>query len=57
MQQNIEKTRSREYDPELEKIPHYMREKVGRLIDQAVEKRVRAFMDEFREECFQELAD
>lgn len=34
-----------------------MRERVAYLIDQKVEKRVREFMDEFRREIYQELAD
>lgn len=49
--------RSKNYDDELEKIPHYMRERVAYLIDQKVERRVREFMDEFRQEIYQELAE
>lgn len=53
----IEGHKQKEYDPELEKIPHYLRERVAYLIDSTVEKRVRAYMDEFRNECYQELED
>ena len=53
----MEGPRSKDYDPELDKVPHYMREKVAYLIDSIVEKRVRAYMDDFRNECFQEIAD
>lgn len=52
MNKKVEGTRSKDYDPELEKIPHYMRERVAYLIDKVVEKRVRTFMDDFRQECF-----
>lgn len=34
-----------------------MRERVGYLIDQKVERRVREFMDEFRQEIYSELAE
>ena len=34
-----------------------MRERVAYLIDQKVERRVREFMDEFRQEIYAELAD
>lgn len=34
-----------------------MREKVAYLIDSTVDKRVRTYMDEFRQECFEELED
>ena len=34
-----------------------MRERVAYLIDSTVDKRVRAYMDEFRQECFDELED
>ena len=34
-----------------------MRERVGYLIDQKVERRVREFMDEFRAEIYAELAE
>lgn len=56
-QKMIEGHKQKEYDPELEKIPHYLRERVAYLIDSTVEKRVRAYMDEFRNECYQELED
>jgi len=44
----MDPARSKNYDDELEKIPHYMRERVAYLIDQKVERRVREFMEEFR---------
>jgi SNF2 family DNA or RNA helicase len=34
-----------------------MRERVAYLIDQKVERRVREFMDEFRQEIYAELAE
>lgn len=51
----VEGQRLKEYDPELEKLPHYMRERVAYLIDKTVDRRVKEFMDEFRDECFKEL--
>lgn len=53
----IEGNKQKKYDPELEKIPHYLRERVANLIDSTVDKRVRAYMEEFRQECFKELED
>ena len=53
----IEGYKQKQYDPELEKIPHYLRERVAYLIDSSVDKKVRAYMDEFRHECFKELDD
>ena len=53
----VEGTRLKEYDPELEKVPHYMRERVAFLIDQCVNRRTKEFMDEFRRECYQEIED
>ena len=55
MKQNVGRVKS--YDDELEQIPHYMRERVAYLIDQKVERRVREFMEEFRQEMYAELAD
>ena len=55
--QKADVQRSKNYDEELEKIPHYMRERVAYLIDQKVERRVREFMEEFRQEIYQELAE
>ena len=46
-----------QYDAELEKIPHYMRERVAFLIEQKVEKRVQEHMAVFREEVARELED
>ena len=46
-----------QYEPELEKIPHYMRERVAFLIEQKVEKRVQEHMAVFREEVARELED
>jgi DUF438 domain-containing protein len=46
-----------QYDAELEKIPHYMRERVAFLIEQKVEKRVHEHMAVFREEVARELED
>lgn len=46
-----------QYDAELEKIPHYMRERVAYLIEQKVEKRVQEHMAVFREEVARELED
>ena len=46
-----------QYDSELEKIPHYMRERVAYLIEQKVEKRVHEHMAVFREEVARELED
>lgn len=45
------------YEDDLDKIPAYMRERVAYLIDQKVERRVREFMDEFRQEIYSELAE
>ena len=56
-QQNVEGASAKKYDEELDKIPHYMRERVAYLIDQKVEKRVREFMEDFRKEIYQELSD
>jgi hypothetical protein len=53
----VEGMRLKEYDPELEKVPHYMRERVAFLIDQCVNRRTKEYMDEFRRECYQELED
>ena len=53
----VEGMRVKEYDPELEKVPHYMRERVAFLIDQCVNRRTKEYMDEFRRECYQELED
>ena len=50
--QKVDPQRSKNYDDELEKIPHYMRERVAYLIDQKVERRVREFMEEFRQEIY-----
>lgn len=55
--QKLDPARSKNYDDELEKIPHYMRERVAYLIDQKVERRVREFMEEFRQEIYGELAE
>ena len=41
----------------MDKIPSYMRERVAYLIDQKVERRVREFMEEFRQEIYGELAE
>ena len=46
-----------QYDAELEKSPHYMRERVAFLIEQKVEKRVQEHMSVFREEVARELED
>lgn len=54
---NIEGSKQKEYDPELEKIPHYLRDKVTYLIDNIVDKRVKAYMQEFKNECYAELED
>jgi hypothetical protein len=49
--------RSKNYEQDMDQIPAYMRERVSYLIDQKVEKRVRDFMEEFRAEIYQELAE
>ena len=42
---------------DLDQIPPYMRERGAALIDEKVERRVREFMEQFRQEIYAELAE
>ena len=59
MNENLKKDNleifSGEYDEEINKLPHYMREKIAKLIDQTVEERVDQYMEVFRQEIEEEL--
>lgn len=52
-------TRNQEtpFDHELEEIPYFMREKVAKLIEEKVEKKVSAHMTAFKEEVMREIED
>ena len=46
-----------EYEQLKEKIPHYMRDKVDHLIEEAVKARVSEHMNAFKKEVDRELED
>ena len=57
--EGLKDTRNQEtpFDHELEEIPYYMRERVAKLIQEKVEKKVSAHMSAFKEEVMREIED